>query len=86
MSSLLGGSIISPTSESFVISVSYIRRKKLGKFESRCDEGFFLDYASNSKTYRVFNKTSEQEVDVMRVSFLVMNLMAPKGKLLVMIM
>ena len=30
----------------------------LGKFKSRCDEGFFLGYASNSKAYRVFNQTS----------------------------
>jgi hypothetical protein len=33
------------------------KKKGLGKFESRCDEGFFLGYASNSKAYRVFNKT-----------------------------
>jgi hypothetical protein len=36
------------------------KRKKLGKFESRYDEGFFLGYASNSKSYRVFNKTSNR--------------------------
>ena len=34
------------------------KKKRLGKFESRCDEGFFLGYASNSKAYRVFNQTS----------------------------
>jgi hypothetical protein len=36
------------------------KKKRLGKFKSRCDEGFFLGYASNSKAYRVFNKTSKQ--------------------------
>jgi hypothetical protein len=36
------------------------KKKRLGKFESRYDEGFFLGYASNSKAYRVFNKTSRQ--------------------------
>ena len=25
------------------------KKKRLGKFESRCDEGFFLSFASNSK-------------------------------------
>ncbi|KAG8068859.1 hypothetical protein GUJ93_ZPchr0005g15577 [Zizania palustris] len=36
----------------------YIYRKcvRLTKFESRCDEGFLLGYASNSKAYRVYNK------------------------------
>src|SRR6185437_2298211 len=43
------------------------KKKRLGKFESRCDEGFFLGYASNSKAYRVFNQTSglvEETCDV----------------------
>jgi hypothetical protein len=43
------------------------KKKRLNKFESRCDEGFFLGYASNSKAYRVFNKTSglvEETCDV----------------------
>jgi transposase InsO family protein len=43
------------------------KKKRLGKFESRCDDGFFLSYASNSKAYRVFNKTSglvEETCDV----------------------
>jgi hypothetical protein len=60
MSYLLGGSPISSTFGSLVVSVSYTRGKKLGKFESRYDEGFFLGYASNSKSYRVFNKTSNR--------------------------
>jgi hypothetical protein len=36
------------------------KKKRLGKFESKCDEGFFLGYASNLKAYRIFNKTSGQ--------------------------
>jgi hypothetical protein len=37
----------------------YILRKgrRLSKFDKKCDEGFLLGYSSNSKAYRVFNKT-----------------------------
>jgi hypothetical protein len=37
----------------------YILRKgsRLSKFEKKCDEGLLLGYSSNSKAYRVFNKT-----------------------------
>jgi hypothetical protein len=45
------------------------KKKRLTKFESRCDEGFFLDYASNSKAYRVLNKTSEQVVETCDLEF-----------------
>jgi transposase InsO family protein len=45
------------------------KKKRLGKFESRCDEDFFPGYASNSKTYRVFNKTSGQVVETCDVEF-----------------
>jgi hypothetical protein len=69
MSSLLGGILISPTSGSLVVSVSYTRRKDLANFESRCDEGFFLDYASNSKAYRVFKKISRKIVETCDVEF-----------------
>src|SRR5688572_20617434 len=31
--------------------------KPASKFEKKCDEGFLLGYSSNSKAYRVFNKT-----------------------------
>jgi hypothetical protein len=31
-------------------------RDNLGKFNAKSDEGIFLDYSSNSKAYRVFNK------------------------------
>src|SRR6185312_3324859 len=67
MSSSPGRNQIYPTFESLVANASSIRRKMLGKFESRCDEGFFLGYASNSKAYRVFNQTSglvEETCDV----------------------
>nr|ABB47078.1 retrotransposon protein, putative, unclassified [Oryza sativa Japonica Group] len=47
----------------------YIYRKGVGltKFESRCDEGFLLGYASNNKAYRVYNKNKgivEETTDV----------------------
>jgi hypothetical protein len=37
----------------------YILKKviRLSKFERKCDEGFLLGYPSNSKAYRVYNKT-----------------------------
>jgi transposase InsO family protein len=37
----------------------YILRKgsRLSKFQSKCDEGFLLGYSSNSKAYRVYNKS-----------------------------
>jgi len=37
----------------------YILKKgtRLSKFQSKCDEGFLLGYSSNSKAYRVYNKT-----------------------------
>jgi hypothetical protein len=37
----------------------YILRKgsRLSKFDKKCDDGFLLRYSSNSKAYRVFNKT-----------------------------
>jgi hypothetical protein len=43
------------------------KRKHLGKFESRVDEGIFVGYASNSKAYRVFNNSTrviEESCDV----------------------
>jgi transposase InsO family protein len=37
----------------------YILRKgyRLSKFQSKCDEEFLLGYSSNSKVYRVYNKS-----------------------------
>jgi hypothetical protein len=40
---------------------------RLSKFEKKCDKGFLLGYSSNSKAYRVFNKTNgiiEEAYDV----------------------
>ena len=31
-------------------------RENVGKFDSRSDEGIFLDYSSTCKAYRVYNK------------------------------
>jgi hypothetical protein len=45
------------------------KKKRLGTFESRCDESFFLGYASNSKAYIVFNKTSRQFIETCDVEF-----------------
>jgi hypothetical protein len=45
------------------------KKKRLGKFKSRCDEGFFLGYASNSKAYRVFNKNSGQVEEICDAEF-----------------
>jgi hypothetical protein len=47
----------------------YILRKasQLSKFQSKCDEGFLLGYSSNSKAYRVYNKSKgfvEEAYDV----------------------
>jgi hypothetical protein len=39
----------------------------LSKFQSKCDEGFLLGYSSNSKSYRVYNKSKgfvEEAYDV----------------------
>jgi hypothetical protein len=39
----------------------------LSKFQSKCDEGFLLGYSSNSKAYRVYNKSKgfvEEAYDV----------------------
>src|SRR6185436_6072402 len=58
-----------PTFESLVANDSFIRKKRLGKFESICDEGFFLGYASNSKAYRVFNETSGLVEEICDVEF-----------------
>ncbi|CAO2163650.1 unnamed protein product [Urochloa humidicola] len=50
-------------------SKCYILRKgtRLSKFGSKCDEGFLLGYSSNSKSYRVYNKSKgfvEETYDV----------------------
>nr|ABF97883.1 retrotransposon protein, putative, unclassified [Oryza sativa Japonica Group] len=49
----------------------YIYRKgvRLTKFESWCDEGFLLGYASNSKAYRVYNKNKGIVEETANVQF-----------------
>ncbi|WVZ92678.1 hypothetical protein U9M48_038724 [Paspalum notatum var. saurae] len=45
------------------------KKKRLGKFEKRCDVGFFVGYASNSKAYRVFNQTTRMIEETCDVEF-----------------
>jgi hypothetical protein len=45
------------------------KKRRISKFKSRYDERFFLGYASNSKAYRVFNKTSGQVAETCDVEF-----------------
>ncbi|WVZ94145.1 LOW QUALITY PROTEIN: hypothetical protein U9M48_040076 [Paspalum notatum var. saurae] len=49
----------------------YILKKvsRLSKFEKKCDDGFFLGYSSNSKAYRVYNKTHGIVEEVYDVEF-----------------
>src|SRR3954462_14234311 len=49
---------ISSTFGSFGVSVSFLKRCRLSKFESKTNEGIFVAYASNSHAYRVYNKSS----------------------------
>ncbi|WVZ93263.1 hypothetical protein U9M48_039258 [Paspalum notatum var. saurae] len=42
---------------------------RLSKFEKKCDEAFLLGYSSNSKAYRVYNKTHEIVEEVYDVEF-----------------
>jgi hypothetical protein len=45
------------------------KRKHLGKFESRVDEGMLVGYASNSKAYRVFNNSTRAIEETCDVEF-----------------
>jgi hypothetical protein len=45
------------------------KRKHLGKFESRVDEGIFVGYACNSKAYRVFNNSTRAIKETCDVEF-----------------
>ena len=44
-------------------------KDNLGKFDSKTDEGIFLGYATNSKSYRIFNKRSLVVEESMHVVF-----------------
>jgi hypothetical protein len=83
-SSLLGGSLISPTFGSLVVSVSYTRRKDLVNLEVDVMRVSFLAMHQTPKHIEYSIKPpGKLKKHVMQS---LMNLMAPKGKLLVMIM
>jgi hypothetical protein len=42
-------------------------RENLGKFDTKSDEGIFLGYSTNSRTYRVFNKRTETVMESVNV-------------------
>ena len=42
-------------------------RENVGKFDSRSDEGIFLDYSSTSKAYRVYNKRTMKAMKTVNV-------------------
>ncbi|XP_072080926.1 uncharacterized protein [Arachis hypogaea] len=44
-------------------------KENLGKFDPKTHEGIFLDYSTNSKAYRVFNKNSKTVEETMHVTF-----------------
>jgi hypothetical protein len=84
MSSLLGGSQISPTFGSLVISVSYKRRKDLANLKLDVMMISFLIMHQTPKHIEYSTKPPGKLKKYVMQSL--MNLIAPKGKLLVMIM
>ena len=42
-------------------------RENVGKFDSRSDEGIFLEYSSTSKAYRVYNKRTKKVMETVNV-------------------
>jgi hypothetical protein len=52
-------------------SKCYILRKgtRLSKFQSKCDEGFLLGYSLKSKSYRVYNQSSDLVEETSDVEF-----------------
>ena len=42
-------------------------RENVGKFDSRSDEGIFLEYSSTSKAYRVYNKRTMKVMETVNV-------------------
>ena len=42
-------------------------RENVGKFDSRSDEGIFLEYFSTSKAYREYNKRTNKLMETMNV-------------------
>ncbi|WVZ97092.1 hypothetical protein U9M48_042653 [Paspalum notatum var. saurae] len=51
------------------ISYFWDKESRLSKFEKKCDEGFLHGYSSNSKAYRVYNKTHGIVEEVYDVEF-----------------
>ena len=57
-----------------VVSVIILKKgARLSKFETRAVEGIFVGYASNSHTYRIFNKATRQVVETCNVRFIETN-------------
>ena len=50
----------------------------MGKFDSKSDDGIFLEYFTSSKAYRVFNKRTMMVEESMHVSFIDINDVAPR--------
>ena len=44
-------------------------RERLGKFNSKSDEGMFLGYSSNSRAYRIFNLRTRRVIESINVVF-----------------
>ena len=42
-------------------------RENLGKFDAKSDEGIFLGYSVNSRTYRVYNKRTKTVMESINV-------------------
>lgn len=42
---------------------------RTGRFEEKSDEGFFLDYPTTSKAYRVFNKKTQSVEESVNIKF-----------------
>jgi hypothetical protein len=84
MSSLLGGSPISPTFGSLVVSFSYTRRKDLANLKVDVMRVSFLVMHQTPKHIEYSTKPPDKLKKYVMQSL--MNLMAPKGKLLAKIM
>nr|GEU50842.1 hypothetical protein [Tanacetum cinerariifolium] len=47
-----------------------ICHRRLGKFEAKGDEGYFIEYSMSSKAFRVFNKRTKRVEENLHVEFL----------------
>jgi hypothetical protein len=48
----------SSTSRFSVVSVSFLKKEFVGKFDPKALEGIFVGYGAESHTYRVFKKST----------------------------